>query len=226
MENNYVNDDIDSKEERLPVNAGANLLSAKSQTPLYEFQENEEIQLRDHLDVIMRRKWLIMTVLALTFLSTLVFTLASTKIYEATAVIEVNQATQQVTKFEEVLASKVQAREFYETQVELICSRAMINRVIDKLDLTNHPVIVETLFGDGRFKLGRWVRDIFKAFMPSIEKRNKRFSGFRGFKKARKSDRVFRRKPFGYPESQVDVDRCEISLAGPSAVTYGRQYAR
>ena len=172
MENSYVNDDIDSKDEGLPVKVGANLMSAKSQNPLYEFQETEKIQLRDQLDVIMRRKWLIMTVLALTFLSTLVFTLASTKIYEATAVIEVNQATQQVTKFEEVLASKVQAREFYETQVELISSRAMINRVIDKLDLTNHPVIVETLFGDGKFKLGRWIRDIFKAFMPSIEKRN------------------------------------------------------
>ena len=172
MENSYVNDDIDSKDERLPVKAGANLMSAKSQNPLCEFQETEKIQLRDQLDVIMRRKWLIMTVLALTFLSTLVFTLASTKIYEATAVIEVNQATQQVTKFEEVLASKVQAREFYETQVELISSRAMINRVIDKLDLTNHPVIVETLFGDGKFKLGRWIRDLFKAFMPSIEKRN------------------------------------------------------
>ena len=134
------------------------------------FKRHEEIQLRDYLDVIMRRKWLILTVLALAFLSTLIFTLASTKIYEASAVIEVNQETPQVTKFEEVLASKVQAREFYETQVELICSRAMINRVIDKLDLTNHPVIVETLFGDGRFKLGRRIRDIFKSFMPSIEK--------------------------------------------------------
>jgi len=169
MENNYVNDDIDLVERKLPVTAGGNLLSDKNQNPLYEFQGNKEMPLRDYLDVIMRRKWLIITVLALTFLSTLVFTLASTKLYEATAVIEVNQATQQVTKFEEVLASKVQAREFYETQVELICSRAMINRVIDRLDLINHPVIVETLFGGGKFDVRRRLREIIESFTPSIE---------------------------------------------------------
>ena len=119
----------------------------------------------------MRRKWLIMTVLALTFLSTLVFTLAATKIYEASAVIEVNQETPQVTKFEEVLASKVQAREFYETQVELISSRAMINRIIDKLDLTNHPVIIETLFGNSRYRLVERIKNLFEFLKPGIDKR-------------------------------------------------------
>ena len=34
----------------------------------------------------------------------------------------------------------------------------------------NHPVIVETVFGDGKFKMGRRIRDMFKSFMPSIEK--------------------------------------------------------
>jgi succinoglycan biosynthesis transport protein ExoP len=171
MVKNHVNNDGDSTGKTLPALPGNHLLSADGQIPFYEFQKDEDIQLRDYLDVMLRRKWLIMTVLALTFLSTMVFTLASTKIYEASAVVEVNQETPQVTKFEEVLASKVQAREFYETQVELICSRAMISRVIDKLNLTNHPVIVETLFGDGRFELGSWVGDIFKFFETSIEKR-------------------------------------------------------
>jgi len=171
MVKNHVNNDGDSTGKTLPALPGNHLPSADGQIPFYEFQKDEDIQLRDYLDVMLRRKWLIMTVLALTFLSTMVFTLASTKIYEASAVVEVNQETPQVTKFEEVLASKVQAREFYETQVELICSRAMISRVIDKLNLTNHPVIVETLFGDGRFELGSWVGDIFKFFETSIEKR-------------------------------------------------------
>ena len=170
MLKNHLNDDGDAPDGKLPVLAGHSLPSTESRNQFYGFQEAEEIQLRDYLDVIMRRKWLILTVLVLVFLSTLIFTLASTKIYKALAVIEVNQETPQVTKFEEVLASKVQAREFYETQVELICSRAMINRVIDQLDLMNHPVIVETLFGDGRFNVGRWIRDIFRSFIPNIEK--------------------------------------------------------
>jgi capsular exopolysaccharide synthesis family protein len=169
MLKNHLNDDDDAPDGKLPILAGNHLSSAEGQNPFYGFQEAEEIQLRDYLDVIMRRKWLILTILALAFLSTLICTLASTKIYEASAVIEVNQETPQVTKFEEVLASKVQAREFYETQVELISSRAMINRVIDKLDLTNNPVIIDTLFGGGSYHLGRRIKDLFKSFMPSIE---------------------------------------------------------
>ena len=169
MVKNQNNDDGDSTGRKLPSIAGSHLTIADGQNPFYEFQEDDEIQLRDYLDVILRRKWLILTILALVFLSTLIFTLASTKIYEASAVIEVNQETPQVTKFEEVLASKVQAREFYETQVELISSRTMINRVIDKLDLKNNPVIIEKLFGGDSYHMGRRIKDLLKSFMPSIE---------------------------------------------------------
>jgi capsular exopolysaccharide synthesis family protein len=170
MVKNQVNDDCDHTGRTLPILADDHLHSVNGQSQFYKYQKDEEFQLRDYLDVIMRRKWLILTVLTLAFLSTLVFTLASTKIYKASAILEVNQETPQVTKFEEVLASKVQAREFYETQVELICSMTMIKRLIDKLDLMSHPVVIETVFGDDRFKVGRRIRDIFKSFMPSIEK--------------------------------------------------------
>jgi capsular exopolysaccharide synthesis family protein len=158
----------DSKEVYLPTTAGTNLPVTEDQKYRYEYQKEEEIQLRDYLDVVVRRKWLIMTVLALTFLSTLIFTLASTKIYEASSIIEVNQETPQVTKFEEVLASKVQAREFYETQVELLTSRGLINRLIDELDLINHAVITETVFDSGRFSVGRRIIDFFKFFSKDM----------------------------------------------------------
>ena len=60
MVKNHVNDDGDSTGGKLPVLAGNHLPSAEGQNPFYEFQEAEEIQLRDYLDVIMRRKWLIL----------------------------------------------------------------------------------------------------------------------------------------------------------------------
>ncbi|MBW2248853.1 MAG: hypothetical protein JRF62_17080 [Deltaproteobacteria bacterium] len=43
--------------------------------------DTEEVHLRDYLDVIFRRKWLIISFLALTFITTLILTLASPKIY-------------------------------------------------------------------------------------------------------------------------------------------------
>ncbi len=125
-------------------------LPSQVQQPYPEWQESEEIQLRDYLDVILRRKWLIITVLALVFVSTLIYTLAATRIYEATATVEVSQESPRVTSFQEVMGSEIQAREFYETQAELLGSQAMIARVIDKLNLPAHPVIQEAVFGEGR----------------------------------------------------------------------------
>jgi succinoglycan biosynthesis transport protein ExoP len=139
-----------SGEKMLPDNVGNPLPATEFQQPFREWQEAEEVQLRDYLEVIMRRKWLIVTVLTLVFLSTLIFSLAVTRIYEASAVVEVSQETPHVTTFQEVLGSEIQAREFYETQVELLRSKAMINRVIEELDLVAHPVIRKTVFSDGK----------------------------------------------------------------------------
>lgn len=139
-----------SREQMLPEVAGGHLSAQAFSKPGLDYPEMDEVELRDYIDVMARRKWLILTVLALVFVSTLIFTLAVTRIYEASAVIEVSQETPYVTSFKEVLGSEIQAREFYETQVELIRSRAMINRVIDKFDLVAHPVIRQMVFGEDR----------------------------------------------------------------------------
>ncbi len=149
--------------QMLPDVAGNHLPANDYQKPFYNWQEAEDIQLRDYLDVILRRKWLILTVLILVFLSTLIFTLAVTRIYEASAVVEVSQETPHVTTFQEVLGSEIQAREFYETQVELLRSKAMIHRVIQKLDLIAHPVIRKMVFNDGRLRVFQRIGRAFKS---------------------------------------------------------------
>ena len=152
----------------LPDIAGNHLPTNEFQKPFYDWQETEEIQLRDYLDVILRRKWLILTVLTLVFLSTLIFTLAVTRIYEASAVVEVSQENPHVTSFQEVLGSEIQAREFYETQVELIRSKAMIHRVIEKLDLIAHPVIRKIVFNDGQPSVFQRIGSAFKSLAGSL----------------------------------------------------------
>lgn len=160
---------IDESRMPVPPEYGSHLLPAGAQQQAhFEWQETEEVQLRDYLDVILRRKWLIATVLMLVFLSTLIFTLAATRIYESSAVIEVSQQTPHVTTFQEVLGSEIQAREFYETQVELIGSKAMIDRVIDKLDLLAHPVVKKTVFGDGRDGILNRLSRVLKSLVGNV----------------------------------------------------------
>ena len=170
MANKYGRKDSDSNNKNLMIAPDLRQPSVERNNQIHNLHNTEEIQLRDYLEVIIRRKWLILTVLLFVFLSTLVFTLSATKIYEASAVIEISQDTPQVTMFEEVLASKVQAREFYETQVDLICSMAMINRLIDRLDLINHPVIIREVFGERELNLIRRIKLFFKSIVPKLEK--------------------------------------------------------
>jgi uncharacterized protein involved in exopolysaccharide biosynthesis len=165
-------------------------------------------------------------VLALVFFSTLIVTLTVTRIYEASAVIEVSQETPNVTTFQEVLGSEVQAREFYETQVELLGSKAMINRVIENLDLIDHPVIRKTVFNDGDTGIGQ------RIVQPLLKKLGKIW---RDQTKSEVGMEVAQRQQvvtyiednlIGHPKPQVHVDRCLLSFSGPSFVPVGGQYPR
>jgi len=147
------------KRNTIPDNliaAGGPLAAADSYLPSTEFRNaipqsaDDEIEIRDLIDVLIRRKWLIISILSFVFISTLIFTLASTKIYKATAVIEVTRQAPKVTKFEEVVASELQTREYYETQVDLLGSQPLAERVIDKMRLNEHPAVRRIVFDDGK----------------------------------------------------------------------------
>ena len=110
---------------RVPASYNQHLPSTELRGAISDWEDGEDIHLRDYLDVIIRRKWLIICILALSFITTLIFTLASTKTYKATTTIEVTQETPQVTKFEEVLGAGMGAG------LEPLSVEAGANRVKD-----------------------------------------------------------------------------------------------
>jgi polysaccharide biosynthesis transport protein len=122
------------------ANAGNNL-------PSTEFRESipnnleEEIDLRDYIEVILRRKWLVLGVLFFIFMSTLIFSLSAKKLYRATGTIEVSTESQKVTKFEDVVSEGLRSQEFIATQVSLLKSTAVADRVIQAINLKDHPII-------------------------------------------------------------------------------------
>jgi capsular exopolysaccharide synthesis family protein len=156
----------------VPYRPGA-LPSTELRDPVPEW-DTEEIHLRDYLDVILRRKWLIVNTLLLTFVTALIVTLSQPKLYRAEAIIQVAPQEQKVTKFEEIVSSDLRSREFYDTQVELIKGREMARRVIERLDLGSNPVVVETVFGNGeegllaRFK--GFIKDLILSFIPEEQR--------------------------------------------------------
>jgi len=119
-------------------------MPAQTNLPSTEFREippqmDDEIDLRDYLDVLIRRKWLIGSVLFVVFLTTFIVTLAMTPIYKATGRLEFNMQPAKVTKFEEMAVPQTQTREFMNTQTKLLTSDSLAWRVIETLDLVNNP---------------------------------------------------------------------------------------
>ncbi len=143
------------------VNSGSHLPSTDFRDSIPNNLE-EEIDLRDYIEVILRRKWMVLGVLFFIFMSTLIFSLSAKKLYRATGTIEVSTESQKVTKFEDVVSEGLRSQEFIATQVSLLKSNAVAERVIESINLKNHPVFTGDDDQNGSFSL-----DGIKAFIIS-----------------------------------------------------------
>ncbi len=103
-----------------------------------EFEDS--VDLRDYLDIILRRKWLVLSVLLVCFTTTLIVSYSTQPLYKAQARIELSMQPPRVTKFEEMLSTQLQIREFMQTQFKLLQSETLAGRVIERLQLDTSPV--------------------------------------------------------------------------------------
>ena len=149
--------------------AGNNLPSKYYRDGIPE-NDGDEIHLRDYIEVVMRRKWLVISMLFFTFISTLIFSLTAEKYYKATGSLEVNQDSQKVTKFEDVVKETIRYDdEFVSTQISLLKSDSLSKRVIEAINLAEHPVIT----GDKDKKTDKGVAHRLKVWIKSLIKKKK-----------------------------------------------------
>lgn len=82
--------------------------------------------LRHYIDIVRKRIWAVLAVLAVGVTGTVLYTLRQPKIYEATATIVVNPQAPRVNKEDDVIdlgaGSYASIREFYNTQIEVLTS--------------------------------------------------------------------------------------------------------
>ncbi len=100
----------------------------------------EEIHLRDYLDVLVRRKWTVISILLVIFFGAAIFTLATTPLFLAKSVIKVSAQESKTTKFESLQSDIVKMKEFQQTQINLLQSEQVAGRVITTLALDKSPV--------------------------------------------------------------------------------------
>ena len=116
-------------------------LSQYVKEPIPEFDDAADI--RDYLEIILRRKWLILIILLISIATTFVVSLTMKPQYKANGKIELTIQSPRVTKFEDMamLGTQIQTREFMQTQLKLLKSETLGDRVIDKLELEHNPAL-------------------------------------------------------------------------------------
>ena len=84
---------------------------------------------QDYVLILRERIWYIVVVFLVVFSSALVFTLSQTKIYQSVATIQILRRDPSITQFQEVVDSEIRSTEDLNTQVKLMESGTIVEKV-------------------------------------------------------------------------------------------------
>ncbi len=115
-----------------------NLPSVEVREIVPEFKD--EIDLRDLLDTLIRRKTAVFSVLFMVFLLVALYTFLATPQFKAKGVMRASAQNSTLTKFDNLENNALKTMEFQQTQVNLLKSNQLANRVIEKLELTDNTL--------------------------------------------------------------------------------------
>ncbi|MBW1698688.1 MAG: polysaccharide biosynthesis tyrosine autokinase [Deltaproteobacteria bacterium] len=126
---------------------------------MMEEEREEQIDLRDYLRVLLKRRWIIFSVFMIVVLSVAVHTFTATPIYQATARIVIEKENPNLVSIQEVMAVDATGSDYYQTQYRIIESRSVAREVIKKLDLKNSPEFFPPPKDDVMSNIRRWMAD-------------------------------------------------------------------
>jgi len=109
----------------------------------YEYEE-DELNLREYLDIVIRRKWLIIACVVIAVVSVGIKSLTETPLYRATASLEISPVTPKIVMFQDVVemgSPTWNTEQYYETQFRLLKSASFGTNVISKLGLDKNLIV-------------------------------------------------------------------------------------
>jgi succinoglycan biosynthesis transport protein ExoP len=117
---------------------------------------SEEVQLRDCWRVIRRRRWTVGLVFLLTVGLAAVWIFTTPPVFTAVATLRIEREEPRVVKFEGVVRADPE-ESYYQTQYDILRSRALADKAIQELALDRHPEF-GTPDGDSRWQhLNAWI---------------------------------------------------------------------
>jgi capsular exopolysaccharide synthesis family protein len=134
-----------------------------------EPHQEEQIDLRDYLRVMRKRRWIVFAIFAVVVLSVAVHTYTVTPIYQATARIVIEKENPNVVSIQEVMAVDATGSDYYQTQYKIIESRAVARGVIRRLDLKNSVEFFPDPKDDVISNIKNWIRETISNLKDWIQ---------------------------------------------------------
>ncbi|MDO6462122.1 polysaccharide biosynthesis tyrosine autokinase [Granulosicoccaceae sp. 1_MG-2023] len=103
------------------------------------FGDELNIDIQHYIRTLRKYKWQILGLTALITGLAVFYAISATPIYRATATLLIESQKANVVSIEEIYGFDGANEEYYQTQFELLKSRALAEKVIDRLDLANNP---------------------------------------------------------------------------------------
>ncbi len=138
--------------------------------PAYPYgssQEEKEIHLRDYWRVIQKRRWTVLAFFLIVVITTAIATFTMRPIYRGTTTIQINKENPQIVDFKEIFAVNTMDIDYYQTQYKILESRSLARRVIQSLNLSDHPEFQpapETPFQKWKSNALSSISNLFTAF--------------------------------------------------------------
>jgi capsular exopolysaccharide synthesis family protein len=130
-----------------------------------EEEEQGSINLRHYWAVIMRRKWTVLTFMAIVMVAGWTATYLQTPIYRATGTLQI-EPEEKIIQYQEATPGQSQSWDSYEhmkTQLEILRSRAVAERVVTEMNLTEHPLFNAPPKKSGLSRFLPWLGDDARA---------------------------------------------------------------
>lgn len=101
-------------------------------------RDEDEIDLLAYWQILRKRRWLVLGVLASILALALLVTLLTPPVYRATTTLQIDREAAQIVQVDGMEAPEAaNSGDFYQTQYELLQSRALAERTADSLNLAN-----------------------------------------------------------------------------------------
>jgi capsular exopolysaccharide synthesis family protein len=117
-------------EGRLPeVFRGRDLPALRQETPALPWEGEDSASFERYLQVLLRRKWLLVAVLMTTLAGAAVYVFTRTPLYQASATLQIDPDRQSVVPYQGFEPAGASSWEYLETQIHRIQSRTFFERV-------------------------------------------------------------------------------------------------